>query len=390
MQKIGLLAIIEAKTITGPAKNLLNFAEIMRATREGPRVELSIATFERNGSSEVFLNAARSAAIPVYSIPEAGPFDRSAVERLKKLAQELHPDLVQSHAVKSHFLVRLAGLPKLAPWIAFHHGYTWTDLTMRLYNQLDRWSLRAASRVVTVSQPFREQLVSIGVNPKRVEVLHNAVRPDWGSEYRSAVSRSKLRDQLGIPSNARIILIVGRLSQEKDHQTLLRAFHLLHSNPPLPDMPPMHLLVVGEGPERIRIQQTTADLKLSDWVTLTGQVASAEPYYGIADISVLSSLTEGSPNALLESMAARVPVVATAVGGIPEMVVNNQSALLVSTHDAPAMASAMGSLLSNRLLAENLAENAYRIVLDRFSPAARMKHLIRIYEDVLRDRDVPR
>src|SRR5581483_7401115 len=164
MRKIGMLAIIEATTITGPAKNLLNFAEMMRAGTNEPPVALSIATFERNGSSEIFLNAARKAAIPVHAIPEAGRFDRSAVERLKKLVQELHPDIVQSHAVKSHFLVRVAGLPKLAPWIAFHHGYTWTDRTMRVYNQLDRWSLRAAKRVVTVSEPFREQLVRIGVN----------------------------------------------------------------------------------------------------------------------------------------------------------------------------------------------------------------------------------
>ena len=82
--------------------------------------------------------------------------------------------------MKSHFLVRKSGLNRLAPWVAFHHGYTWPDLRARLYNQLDRWSLRAASRVVTVSQPFRRELIRHGVPAARIEIVHNAIDPDWG------------------------------------------------------------------------------------------------------------------------------------------------------------------------------------------------------------------
>ncbi len=110
------------------------------------------------------------------------------------------------------------------------------------------------------------------------------------------------------------MLIVGRLSKEKDHLTLIRALSRLQSR-----IDP-HLLIVGEGPNRSSIEQEIARLGLAEQVTLTGHQPSAEPYYRIADLAVLSSLSEGSPNALLEAMAAGVPAVATAVGGIPEIV----------------------------------------------------------------------
>src|SRR5205823_11585403 len=112
--------------------------------------------------------------------------------------------------------------------------------------------------------------------------------------------------------------IVGRLSREKDHIALLEAVDLLRAR--LGPAVAPHLVIVGEGPERSRIEDKIRRLNLGSTVTLTGQRDSAEPYYGIADVAVLSSRSEGSPNALLEAMAAGVPAVATRVGGVPEIV----------------------------------------------------------------------
>jgi glycosyltransferase involved in cell wall biosynthesis len=114
-------------------------------------------------------------------------------------------------------------------------------------------------------------------------------------------------------------------------------------------------------------------------VTLAGQVPSAEPFYGIADICVLSSLSEGSPNALLEAMAAGAPVVATAVGGIPEMVTHGESALLVEPGDCEAMTNAIAALLNDGDLARRLAARAREIVLERHAPEARARRLVEIY-----------
>jgi len=379
--QIRLLAIIEASTISGPAKNLLQFAELARAPRDGPGVEVEIAVFQRPDASTVLIEAARRQSLPVHIIAESSRFDRSVLPALSKLVRDLAPDLVQTHAVKSHFIVRKAGLHRALPWIAFHHGYTTPDLRVRLYNQLDWWSLRGARQVITVSKPFRQDLIRKGVAPDRIAVVHNAIAPDWGTAYRQPAAARALRAGLGIASTAKVILLVGRLSAEKDHLTLLSALAELRRSGAVPEA---HVLLVGEGPERPHIEQEMRSLGIDGAVTLTGQMPSAEPYYGIADAAVLSSLSEGSPNALLEAMAAGVPVVATRVGGIPEIVCDGESALLIEPRDRGGMARALEKVLGDRELADRLVRNAHDVIRSRHTPEARMERLIGIYQAVRR------
>src|SRR5580658_6522750 len=171
-----LLAIIEAYTITGPAKNLIEFAGQARA--EG--VETIVGTFVRGARSNLFIETARAAGIQVETIEESGLGDLSVGGKLRELVARVKPDVLQTHAVKSHFLARSAGLHRRTPWVAFHHGYTWPALRTRLYNQLDRWSLRGARRVLTVSGKFRDELIAKGVQPENIEIIQNSIRPDWG------------------------------------------------------------------------------------------------------------------------------------------------------------------------------------------------------------------
>ncbi len=374
MSRLRLLAIIEAHTVTGPAKNLLEFARLARPAG----VETIIATFTRGSSQNLFIETARAGGIPVEPITESSVYDPGVIGGLRRLAERLRPDIIQTHAVKSHFLARCAALHQRAPWVAFHHGYTWPSLRARAYNQLDRWSLRLPRRVLTVSVPFRDELMARGVEPGRIEIVHNAIAPDWGRRFRDAEHSQALRATLGIPPDSNVILIVGRLSREKDHLTLLESTARIG-----PELRP-HLLIVGEGPERPRIEERIRSLKLTRAVTLTGQVASAEPYYGIAQIAVLSSLTEGSPNALLEAMAVGAPVVATRVGGIPEIVTSEESALLVEPGDIAGMRNAIATVLTNRDVARDLAARSRQRILEHHAPETRVRRLIEIYA-ALRD-----
>lgn len=372
-----LLAIIEATTITGPARNLLEFAR--RATAQN--VFTTIATFTRGPSENQFIETVREAAalnegITLETIPERGPFDTETLRLLRELAARTRPDVIQTHAVKSHFLARAADLRKQAPWIAFHHGYTWPTFKARAYNQLDRWSLRSANKVLTVSGPFRDQLVAIGVRGERIEVIHNAIPSGWGTNACQPQEAAILRASLGIDDRRKVILIVGRLSREKDHLTLLEAVNRLR-----PAIVP-HLVIVGDGPEKSRIEERVRHLGLDDFVTFTGHQRSAEPWYGIADVAVLSSLSEGSPNALLEAMATNVPVVATAVGGVPEIVTHEESALLVNPGDPAAMSAAIARLLTEPALAQRLTKRSHQLILERHEPEARTRKLVSIYRSV--------
>jgi len=118
-------------------------------------------------------------------------------------------------------------------------------------------------------------------------------------------------------------------------------------------------------------------------VRFAGQQASAEPYYGIADVAVLSSRTEGSPNALLEAMAAGVPAVATRVGGIPEIVEDGESALLVEAGDAEALRGALARVLQQPGLGERLASRSAFLVTERHLPEKRVEFLARLYRGIL-------
>jgi glycosyltransferase involved in cell wall biosynthesis len=376
-----LLAVIEASSVTGPAKNLIDFAKLARALPADQRIETSVATFEREADRQAgpnaFLEALDEAGIPSFTILQNSRLDRRGLTGLREAFRRFSPDIVQTHAQKGHFLLRLSGLHKQRPWVAFHHGYTRTYLRVRVYNQLDRWSLHGAARIVTVSDAFELQLRGLGIPHDRISVLHNAMDPNWMDGLADV---SGLRASLGIAEGERVVLTVGRLSQEKAHTDLVLAMQRLRELAP---QAPARLVIVGEGPEKERIQQTARECGLADSVVFAGFVRDPRPFYAIAGVVVLSSHTEGSPNALLEAMAARVPVVATAVGGIPEIVQDGESALLVPSRQPAALASAIAETFADPALASRRAAAARAIIESRHSPGARAQFLAKLYRDLI-------
>ena len=241
-------------TVTGPAKNLIRFCEMIQAD-PAAGLAISIAAFHRRpatgsaSESNAFLDAVRAAGIELDVIPERGRFDPSIRQVLDEIITRRRPDIIQTHAPKSHFLVRWMGLERGRGWIAFHHGDTAEDLKMRVYTQLDRWSLRAAHHSVTVCQPFADLLIARGVRRERLRIVPNAMAaaPMVAKEDVRA-----LRDRLALPPHARVILSVGRLSAEKGHADLLAAVRLLRRDHP---QFAVKLVLVGDGVERLSLER---------------------------------------------------------------------------------------------------------------------------------------
>lgn len=368
MSGIRIVAVIEAHTVTGPAKNLIRLCKL---GREGePRLDVSIVTFVRQGQQQnAFIDTARKAGIRVDEIPESSAFDTGVIGALRKTIDALQPDIIQTHGVKSHFLMRMSGLPKRRRWIGFHHGYTAVDLKMKAYNQLDRWSLRKPRRVVTVCRPFAEELEAMGVNASRIDVLPNAIEPNVAAPEKV----EEMRARLGIRPGEKVLLTIGRLSQEKGQIDLIAAVKQV------PDVA-FRLVIAGEGPERPRLQQAAGPL--GDRVIFAGHLADVSPLYGLADMFVLPSYSEGSPNVLLEAMCVGLPIVATSVGGVPETVTHEESALLTPAGDPEALAEAIGRLLHDEGLAEKLRAGARKGAAER-SPAVYRRTITAIYDKVL-------
>jgi glycosyltransferase involved in cell wall biosynthesis len=369
---------MEAFTVTGPAKNLIRFA---RQVAETGAATVSVATFCRPKDpgadlSNQFTSAVQAAGIELDAIPERYRFDIRVVSCLKEIVGRRAPDIVQTHGVKSHFLAWQAGLHRNHRWLALHHGYTTEDWKMRLYNQLNRISLPAAHRVVTVCKPFVDVLASQGVPRDIIRVLPNAIELFASA---TAGEIAALRQSLGIQEGDRVILSIGRFSREKAHANLVAATaRLSRQRHGLR----LRLVMVGDGPERRRLQRAVETAGLAECTAFPGHQRQVNAYYGLADLFVLPSHSEGSPNVVLEAMAAGVPIVATAVGGVPEMISHDQSGLLVPAGDPAALAEAMGRLLEDREHAGRLGAAAAEAATARFSADRYRQSLLHIYEEL--------
>jgi glycosyltransferase involved in cell wall biosynthesis len=375
------LALMEATTVTGPAKNLFEFiVQARRPRSEYPAgVQISIVTFLRKGHSPGFIDAARALGIRVDVINEERAFQASIGRDLARIVDERKPDVIQSHNVKSHFLIRKLGLYKRRPWVAFHHGYTAVDFKDRLYNQLNRWSLRAADRVVAVCGPFAEMLVKSGIDRRRVAIRHNMVRPYVRPPEQEVTT---LRERFRIDPAEFVIFSAGRLSREKGHVDLVAAVDLLRG---MPGAGQFRVIIAGEGPERSAIERVCAERKLGGIVELVGHQPNLNAWYAIANAMVLPSHSEGSPNVLLEALAAGLPTVATAVGGVPEIATDGVDALLTQKGDREQMAAALQRLITDRELRQRLGAQG-RLTIQRFTPEAYCEAILALYGGALRER----
>jgi glycosyltransferase involved in cell wall biosynthesis len=378
-----IISVIEGRSVTGPIKPLLAFARRARLGFAGHAVvrQLLVTTVRSGGAVEnAFIAAARSQAVPMAVLSERHAFDRSIVEGLVRVLERERPDMIESHGFKAHVMVclarrRIGSAAVNCPWVAFHHGYTTESLKVRLYNQFDRFTLRHADRVITFCQQFARSLATRGVRPERLSILRNALDP---SPPPTAESLDMLRAELGIAPSEVVLLAVGRLSSEKGHAELIDAFAQLLRRSGRQDL---RLMIVGDGIDADRLKARAKPL--GSRVIFAGQRPSAWPFFALADIFVLPSRSEGSPLVLLEAMQARLPIVATSVGAVPDTVQNGISALLVPPRDPAALAAAVTRLLADTPLAARLAERALHAV-QGFTADDYAAALLSIYQDVVR------
>lgn len=370
---------MEATSVTGPAKNLIGFCRWAHSPEgAGARLRLSIATYCRGddeGRGNGFVVAARAAGIDTYTIRERRAFDPGVYPQLARIVTAVAPDVVQTHNVKSHFLLKSSGLHGSRVWLAFQHGYQSTDLKLRLYNQLDRWTLRSADLVVSVCEAFAARLIAYGVRRDRIRILHNAAVPPTAVQD---ADKDGLRRALGIGADEAVMVTIGRMSKEKGHVDLLTALGYLPAS-----VRPWKAIVVGDGPDHAKLVAHAQRSGIEDRVIFAGFQRDVRPFYAIADAFVLPSHSEGSSNVILEAMSWRIPIAATAVGGTPEILTNGDTALLTPGGDPEALARSLARLLTDRQLGASLAAAASARVASAFSPDRYRQTLAGIYMDAL-------
>ncbi len=378
---IKVLAFMEARRAAGPARNLIEFAVRARHPEEDlPAVDLSIATYRRGDDSLAFIDAIRAARLESGIIRERRRFDPGVLPQMRDLVARLRPDILQTHNVKSHFLMRRLGVWRKIPWVAFQHGYTATDLKDRLYNQLDRWSLRRADRLVCVCRAFAERHERWGVPASRIVVQHNPVEP-FVTPMPEEIE--PVRMELGLSEGEFLVVAVGRLSYEKGHRDLLEAAAILREREP---HRAIRFVIVGDGPERAALERRSRALGLQGTAIFVGYQPNVRPYYALADVVALPSHTEGSPNVVLEALAAQVAVAATRVGGVPEIVTDGETGLLTEPQNPAAMAEALSRLMADPDLRHRLAAAGKELVTANHSLLGHRRALVSLYAELLSSR----
>lgn len=289
-----------------------------------------------------FQTMAAKKGLAYVVFPSARPFDRQTIIRIRNFIEAERPQVIHSHGYKADVFAWVAnrafGLPLIStchPWLD-----TERDYRAAFYALVDKVTLLRFDRIVAVSEEVRQRC-RVGLFRKSsIPVIANgvAVEPPAPAGW-----RAELRLQLGIPSTSLIVGCVARLTPEKGHCHLLRAFASLKGK----SSRPMALLLLGDGEESKDLKDLCRQLEIADQVFFLGHREDVPALLAEMDLFVLPSLSEGLPMALLEAMAAGVPVVATAVGGVPEALDQGRAGLLVPSADPGALATAMARLAEN-------------------------------------------
>ncbi|HYM03684.1 MAG TPA: TIGR03088 family PEP-CTERM/XrtA system glycosyltransferase [Stellaceae bacterium] len=333
------------------------------------------------GATE-FRNRIRRNSVEIHEINKKPGKDFAAYGRMWRLLNRLKPRVVHTRnlpALDSLAPAWLAGVPK---FVHSEHGLDMIEVDGKnfKYNLLRRASRLIVDRYVTVSRDLHDWLHNeIGVPESRLQTIYNGV----DTERFSPMGRSREALPPGFaPEGATVIGTFGRLDPLKNQLALARAFARILAARPAARRS-LRLMIVGEGKQRAEIEAALDEGGVRDLAWMPGFRDDTADLYRALDIFVLPSLREGISNTLLEAMASGRPVVATRVGGNPEIVPEDVAGLLVPVDDAEALAAAIQRYLDAPALARAHGDGARAHVLRHYSLAAMVGSYDRIYRSLL-------
>jgi glycosyltransferase involved in cell wall biosynthesis len=339
----------------GPERQMLGLA---RSLAPGDRTVF--LSFAEGGRCRHFLAAARKAGFEALGLENDTPRLGAAVREIAAHLERVGAEVLLCHGYKADLLGRVAARRRKIPVVAVSRGWTGESFKVRWYERLDRFHLRWLDRVVCVSEAQAAKVRRAGVRAGRVRVIHNAVDPerfaDPDPRYRAKLLRYFR------PRRALVVGAAGRLSPEKGFDVLVRAAEqVAHADASV------GFILFGEGPCRAQLVQHVNAAGLKARFVLSGFRADLDRFVPHLDLLVLPSHTEGLPNVVLEACAAAVPVVATAVGGTPEVIEDGVSGYLVRPGDPEALAGRIRDLLASEELRREMGFQGRQRVLEDYT-----------------------
>ena len=303
-------------------------------------------------------------------------FDWRAIGDLARLMREQRIDVVHSHLYHANLYGRLAAWRARVPAVAtVHNTYARRKLHRELLN---RWLAHMSARVIAVSEDVRSDLMRYdGIPAQKIVVIHNGI--DVG-RVQTALTRREARARLGLADEAIVLGCVARLEEQKGHRFLLEA--LARLNDPARGAARFRVVLVGDGRLRAELEQRAAGLGVAAWTMFLGTRHDVPDILKALDICVMPSLWEGLSVAMLEAMAASLPLVISDVSGVSQVIGDNEYGIKVPVGDVPALAQTIRALADAPQRRAALGAAARQRVLAKFSAQAMLSELSRLYEEV--------
>ncbi|OGB73350.1 hypothetical protein A3K24_00520 [candidate division Kazan bacterium RIFCSPHIGHO2_01_FULL_44_14] len=371
--KISIFEIIADSSLTGAPRHLLTLLSGINSHR------FNVTVIAPPGS---LIEQLKKRKIPFFQVPMRGRADMAAISAVTKLLKKYDPDIIHTHGQRAGLIGRMAS--KGMPFKRVHTEHTYTH-EFKLANPLLHWThLRVmrmldggTDKVIAVSNAVRKFLIDSKISkPEKIVTIYNGITPLARKITQDEIQAFK--DKFNITSDDIVIGTVGSFNTAKDTATLVKAVARM-----VKKWPKVKLVLVGKGPLKFKLEKLIKSSGLEDRVVFTGSMGNVLPALKTFRIFVLPSLSEAFGITILEAMKAEIPVVATRVGGIPEIITQNHNGLLVEPKDSKKLAGVLMKLLNDRKLQTKLAKNGAN-TLSKFSADRMIDHTEEIYTSLFK------
>jgi len=303
-----------------------------------------------------------------------GGIDRAIVKTIREFLRKGRISLLHSHLYHANLYGRLAAFREGVPAVCtIHNTYARPKAHRRFINW---WLARRTARIIAVSKPVRDDIIQYDhVDPSRIVVIPNGV--EW-EKFDIPESRRQVRERIGLAVDRFAVGSIGRFEEQKGLRYLLEAIQIMKT-----EGKDVSLLLAGSGKEEVTLREQAARAGIEDSVLFLGTRRDVADLYRAMDVFALPSLWEGGPITLLEAMASRLPVVATPVGFVPEVLQDGVNGYLVPAKDPHALAGALWRVRENPDTAKALAIAAWQTVQERYSHRHLAGRVMDLYGKVL-------
>jgi glycosyltransferase involved in cell wall biosynthesis len=385
-EPIRVLRVIARLNMGGPAIHVANLAAGLAP--RGYRTTLVAGSLARGEDSMAFL--ADRLDVSVVSVPEIQReisflHDARSIARVAGLIRSTRPHILHTHTAKAGVIGRAAALAAgpARPPVVLHtfHGHVlkgyFDPVRTRFFREIERGFARASDALVAVSPEVRNELVGLGIAPKEKFVVVRLGIP-LAERLDDPSADLDYRHLYGIRADSFVVGWVGRMTAVKDTGTVLEVVRSLRRRGV-----DAVLCMVGDGPDRERLEQLAHDLGIARACYFVGYQPDVAGFYRLFDAFLLPSVNEGTPVSAIEALAASTPVVATRVGGVPDVVRDGVDGYLVSPGDIEGAAKKLAALAADPSLRSALGESGRARVLSRYSVARLVDDVDRLYRALL-------